>query len=64
MKRLNERLRIGAYSRNLHLHARAVNEITQKFSEDTFQNINYLVRTIFEDIAEKELEVYKQVKEQ
>jgi histone H3/H4 len=40
-----------------------VNEITQKFSEDTFQNINYLVRAIIEDIVKKELEVYKQEKE-
>ena len=41
-----------------------VNEINQKFSEDTFRNINYFVNAIIEDIAKKELEVYKREKEQ
>jgi len=30
-----------------------VGEIIQNFSEDTFQNINYLVRAIIEDIFKK-----------
>jgi hypothetical protein len=38
--------------------------MTQNFSESTFQNINYLVRAIIEDIVKKGLEVYKQEKEQ
>jgi histone H3/H4 len=41
-----------------------VAEITQNFSEDTFQNINYLVKAIIEDIVKKDLEVYKEEKEQ
>jgi len=39
-------------------------EIAQKFSEDTFQNINNLVRAIIEEIVKKGLEVYKQEEEQ
>jgi hypothetical protein len=41
-----------------------VDEINQKFSEDTFRNINYFVNAIIEDIVKKELEVYKREKEQ
>jgi histone H3/H4 len=46
-------LDVGVFKKEKAAIRKIVNEINQKFSEDTFRNINYFVNAIIEDIAKR-----------